>query len=54
MERVVTRPRFLGAVGLGALASAAFAVWVGLRIGGVRVALWVDDGFTPIAALSPL
>jgi hypothetical protein len=52
MERVVTRPRFLGAVGLGALASAAFAVWVGLRIGGVRVALWVDDGFTPIAALS--
>jgi len=51
MERVLTRPRFLGAVGLVALASAAFAVWVGLRIGGVRVSLWVDDGFTPIAAL---
>ncbi len=52
MERVLTRPRFFGAVGLVALASAAFAVWVGLRIGGVRVALWVDDGLTPIAALT--
>jgi hypothetical protein len=51
MERVLTRPRFLGAVGLVALATAAFAVWVGLRIGGVRVTLWVDDGCTPIAAL---
>jgi len=51
MERVLTRPRFLGAVGLVALASAAFAVWAGLRIGGVHVTLWVDDGFTPVAAL---
>ncbi len=51
MEHAYTRPRFLGAVGLVGLATAAFAVWVGLRIGGVRVALWVDDGFTPIAAL---
>ena len=51
MERVLTRPRFLGAVGLVALATSAFAVWVGLGIGGVRPTLWVDDGFTPIAAL---
>ena len=51
VERALTRPRFLGAVGLVALATSAFAVWVGLRIGGARVALWVDDGFTPVAAL---
>lgn len=51
MEHADTRPRFLGAVGLVGLATATFAVWVGLRIGGVRVALWVDDGSTPIAAL---
>ncbi len=51
MERVLARPRFLGAVGLVALAAAAFAVWVGLRIGGVRLTLWVDDGCTPTAAL---
>ncbi|HYM45541.1 MAG TPA: hypothetical protein VES65_05195 [Solirubrobacteraceae bacterium] len=25
--------------------------WIGLRIGGARVTLWVDDGVTPLAAL---
>lgn len=51
MESVLARPRFLVAVGLVALATVAFALCVGLRIGGVRVALWIDDGFTPAAAL---
>jgi len=26
-------------------------VWIGLRIGGARVTLWIDDGATPLAAL---
>ena len=51
MERVLTRPRFFGSVGLVALATSVFAVWIGLRIGGARVTLWVDDGTTPLAAL---
>ena len=50
-ERVLTHTRFNAGVGLAAVGSAAFAVWVGLRMGGVRLSLWVDDGFTPIAAL---
>ncbi|MGD0981630.1 MAG: hypothetical protein ABR946_09145 [Solirubrobacteraceae bacterium] len=51
MERVLTRPRFLGAVGLVALATGLFAAWIGLRVGGGRVTLWVDDLVTPLAAL---
>ena len=51
MERVLTRPRFLGAVGLVALATGVFAAWIGLHIGGGRATLWVDDLATPLAAL---
>jgi hypothetical protein len=51
MERVLTRPRFLGAAGLVALATGVFAAWIGLRVGGLRVTLWVDDLVTPLAAL---
>ena len=51
MERVLTRPRFLGAVGLVALATGVFAAWIGLRVGGGQVTLWVDDLVTPLAAL---
>jgi hypothetical protein len=28
-----------------------FAAWIGLRVGGTQVTLWVDDGVTPLAAL---
>ncbi len=33
------------------LATGVFAAWVGLRIGGARATLWVDDVVTPLAAL---
>jgi hypothetical protein len=28
-----------------------FAAWIGLRVGGAQMTLWVDDGVTPLAAL---
>jgi diguanylate cyclase len=43
--------RFLAAVGAVVLASALFALWIGLQIGGARTTLWVDDLATPLAAL---
>ena len=30
---------------------AIFATWIGLRVGGAQVTLWVDDLVTPLAAL---
>src|ERR1039458_1621205 len=51
MEHALTTPRFIGAVGVVALATGLFAVWIGLHIGGARVTLWVDDVATPLAAL---
>lgn len=43
--------RFLGAVGIALLATALFAAWIGLHIGGDETSLWVDDLATPAAAL---
>jgi len=51
MEQTLTSRRFLGAVGGLALATGVCGVWIGLRIGGDRVTLWVDDCVTPLAAL---
>lgn len=51
MNDVLTSRRFLGAAGVVVLATGLFAAWIGLRIGGARVTLWVDDVATPLAAL---
>lgn len=34
------------------LVTGVCGVWIGLRIGGTRMTLWVDDGLTPLAALA--
>jgi len=34
------------------LVTGVCGVWIGLRMGGTRVTLWVDDGLTPAAALA--
>jgi hypothetical protein len=52
MEHALTSRRFLGAVGVVVLVTGLFAAWIGLRIGGARVTLWVDDVVTPLAALT--
>jgi len=41
---------FLLATGLAALATALVATWIGVRLGGGRTTLWVDDLATPLAA----
>jgi hypothetical protein len=51
METAFRRRRFLGAVAVGALTAGVFAAWIGLRVGGTQVTLWVDDLATPLAAL---
>ncbi len=51
MEHALASRRFLAAVGAVILATGLFAAWIGLRIGGARVTLWVDDVATPLAAL---
>jgi hypothetical protein len=51
MEHALIGRRFLRAVGVVMLATGVFAAWVGLRVGGARVTLWVDDVATPLAAL---
>jgi hypothetical protein len=51
MEQALTGRRFLGALSVVVLATGLFAAWLGLRIGGARTTLWVDDGLTPLAAL---
>ena len=50
MEHTLSR-RFPGAVGAVVLATGVFAAWIGLRVGGAQVTLWVDDLVTPLAAL---
>jgi hypothetical protein len=50
MEHTLSR-RFPGAVGAVLLATGVFAAWIGLRVGGAQVTLWVDDLVTPLAAL---
>jgi hypothetical protein len=44
------RRRFWRAAGAVALATLLFGAWIGLRIGGATVSLWVDDLATPLAA----
>ncbi len=51
MEQALPSRRFLGAVGVVVFATVVAGVWIGLRIGGGWVTLWVDDGLTPLAAL---
>jgi len=51
MEHTLSSRRFPAAVGVVALATGVFAAWVGLRVGGGQVTLWVDDLATPLAAL---
>jgi hypothetical protein len=51
METALSSRRFPGAVGVVALATGVFAAWIGLRVGGAEVTLWVDDLLTPLAAL---
>jgi len=48
---VLSRRRFPRAVGVVAVATGAFAAWIGLRVGGAQATLWIDDGVTPLAAL---
>ena len=51
MEHVLSSGRFPRAVAVVALATGVFAAWIGLRVGGAQVTLWVDDCATPLAAL---
>lgn len=51
MEHGLTSRRFLGAIGALVLVTGVCGVWIGLRLGGGRVTLWVDDAATPLAAL---
>jgi hypothetical protein len=51
MGLALSSRRFRGAVGVVALATGVFAAWIGLRVGGGQVTLWVDDLVTPLAAL---
>src|ERR1022692_1447966 len=51
MEHSLSGRRFLGAAGVVALVTGLVGAWIGLRFGGARVTLWVDDVITPLAAL---
>jgi len=51
MEHALTGRRFLGAIGVVVLVTGLVGAWIGLRVGGARVTLWVDDVATPLAAL---
>jgi hypothetical protein len=51
MEEVFISRRFLRALAVVILVTGICGVWIGLRVGGARVTLWVDDGATPLAAL---
>ena len=51
METALSSRRFLSAAGVVAIATGVFAAWIGLRVGGAEVTLWVDDLVTPLAAL---
>jgi len=52
MEEASISRRFLRALAVVILVTGVCAVWIGLGIGGTRVTLWVDDGLTPLAALT--
>ncbi len=44
--------RFLGAAAVVVLVTGLAGAWIALRVDGARVTLWVDDGLTPLAALT--
>jgi hypothetical protein len=50
MELSLGSRRFLAAVGVVVLVTAVSGAWIGLRVGGARATLWVDDCVTPLAA----
>jgi hypothetical protein len=50
MELSLGSRRFLAAVGVVVLVTAVSGLWIGLRVGGARATLWVDDCVTPLAA----
>jgi diguanylate cyclase len=52
MDYGLSGRRFLGAAGAAALATGLFGAWIGLRLGGARTTLWIDDVATPLAALT--
>jgi diguanylate cyclase len=52
VERAFLGKRFLSAIAVVVLVTCVCGVWIGLRLGGTRVTLWVDDGVTPLAALA--
>ncbi len=52
MEHTLTARRFLAAVVALALVTASVGAWIALRLGGPTVTLWIDDGVTPLAALT--
>ncbi len=51
VDHALSRGRLTAGTAAVALASAVFAVWVGLGIGGHEATLWFDDTATPLAAL---
>jgi hypothetical protein len=51
MEEAFISRGFLRALAVVVLVTGVCGIWIGLRIGGGRVTLWVDDGATPLAAL---
>src|ERR1035438_6637576 len=51
MEEAFISRRFLRALAVVILVTGICGLWIGLRVGGARVTLWVDDGATPLAAL---
>jgi hypothetical protein len=51
MEEAFISRRFLRALSVVMLVTVVCGVWIGLRVGGARVTLWVDDLATPLAAL---
>jgi hypothetical protein len=52
MESASVDRRFLRAVAVVVLVTVLCGIWIGLRLGGTRVTLWVDDLATPLAALT--
>jgi len=51
VEHTLSSRRLPESVGVVVLVTGVLAVWIGLRVGGGRVTLWVDDLATPLAAL---
>src|ERR1039458_4520138 len=51
MEEAFISRRFLRALAVVILVTGICGLWIGLRVGGARVTLWVGDGATPLPAL---